>query len=375
MKIAFLVPSIMPYRVTFFEKISNLEDVDLTVFHGIKSIEDGRPAHDGKLRFHTCGGKIQCIKLGCIRLMYYEGLYAAVQEFNPDVIIFPDHPGTITYWQIASWAKKTKKQIIIWACGWEGEHIKGLIRKAKNSLLRRFVRKASYTLSYSTAAKTKMIRLGVEPSKIEVAYNGIELDHLENVTEKILKEAQQVRGGSSNRILLYVGGLFREKKVDLLLKAFSRVKKEYSDIILWIVGHGPETASLKKYVAINRISDVLFWGRIIDGVDKFFAAADFFVLPGAGGLALNQAMYWQLPCIVSVADGTEDDLVFPNVTGFRFNYGDVDSLCDSMKKMLDLSFRREMGLRAKKLIEGRSNVNQMVARFSGVFDRLPNNSN
>jgi len=375
MKIAFIVPIITPYRVTFFEKISNLEDVDLKVFHGIKSIEDGRPAYDRKLGFHTCGGKTKYIKLGSIRPIYYEGMYTYVKEFNPDVIVFPDHPRSITYWQIASWAKKRKKRIVIWACGWEGEHIKGLTRIVKNSLLKRFVRKASFILAYSTTAKTKMINLGVDPSRVEVAYNGIELDHLENAKEKFMREAQQVRGGNSKKILLYVGGLSREKKVNLLLKAFSLFKNQYHDIILWIIGDGPETANLKKYVAINRITDVVFLGRIIDGVDKYFAAADFFVLPGAGGLAINQAMYWGLPCIVSKADGTEDDLIVSDVTGFRFSHNDEESLCATMKRALsyDILKLEHMGQNAKERILVQSNVDQMVKTFHKYLKMVATN--
>ena len=42
-----------------------------------------------------------------------------------------------------------------------------------------------------------------------------------------------------------------------------------------------------------------------------FAGADLFVLPGTGGLAVQEAMSYALPVIVAKGDGTQEDLVRP----------------------------------------------------------------
>ena len=112
--------------------------------------------------------------------------------------------------------------------------------------------------------------------------------------------------------------------------------------------------------------------RIIGGVDKYFAAADYFVLPGAGGLAINQAMFWEIPCIVSIADGTEEDLVYHNKTGFRFKFDSKDSLVSAMNKALGLSNSKRiaMGREAKRIVVERSNVNMMVETFYEVCKKL-----
>jgi glycosyltransferase involved in cell wall biosynthesis len=55
---------------------------------------------------------------------------------------------------------------------------------------------------------------------------------------------------------------------------------------------------------------------VVDGVGRFFVAADVFALPGPGGLALNQAMAYGLPVVAAGGDGTEHDLVEPGRSGF-----------------------------------------------------------
>ena len=57
-------------------------------------------------------------------------------------------------------------------------------------------------------------------------------------------------------------------------------------------------------------------------LQPYFAAADLFVLPGTGGLAVQEAMAAGLPVIVAEGDGTQDDLVRPD-NGWQVPPGDV----------------------------------------------------
>ncbi len=112
--------------------------------------------------------------------------------------------------------------------------------------------------------------------------------------------------------------------------------------------------------------NILFLGRIIDGVDPYFAACDCFVLPGTGGLALNQAMFWGKTCIVAKADGTEDDLVIEKVSGYRFDADDAGSLAAAMERRINESPEniRTFSENARQIIRDKSNVNNMVKIFS-----------
>ncbi len=142
-------------------------------------------------------------------------------------------------------------------------------------------------------------------------------------------------------------------------------EKNYN-IKLIIVGDGPLREQVQEI--INELNDpnVIYLGRIIDGVDPYFAAADCFVLPGIGGLALNQAMFWRKTCIVSEADGTENDLVIESETGFRFKKDDLQSLTSAMERRINCSPSEidEMSAKSREIIETKSNVNSMVQIFS-----------
>lgn len=367
-KVAFLVPMIAPYRVTFFEKLARMPGIDLCVFHGIKKKEDGRPAYSGEAGFQNSGYEIKSQKKLLYNSLCYRGMFEAVKSFNPDIVVFPDHCATSTYWKIAKWANKKNKKLIIWCCGWQGSHIGRLREIVRNISLKRFLNKADMILAYSTKAKQYAIDRGFPSEKIEVVYNGIDIEDLEQNYGKILKSALEIP--KKKITFLYVGGLIPDKRVDLLLEAYSKVESYETE--LWIIGDGPLREELKKLAKLLNIKNIKFMGRIIDGVDKYFAAADYFVLPGAGGLALNQAMFWNTPCIVSVADGTEEDLAIDGQAGFRFAADDVDSLVGVMKKVIRLNADeyQQICKRGKKIIVTQSNVNEMVKKFNKCFKAL-----
>jgi hypothetical protein len=125
----------------------------------------------------------------------------------------------------------------------------------------------------------------------------------------------------------------------------------------------PVSVEIKRKPAFcNR--DVTFWGRVVEGVDGF-CGCGLFHPTGVGGLALNQALFWEVPCIVSEADGTERDLVFESRTGYYFSSNDSNSLAEVIQRCLALPEDQKlaMGQSGRKGVIERSNVNQMVKTF------------
>ena len=188
----------------------------------------------------------------------------------------------------------------------------------------------------------------------------------------IKRKGKNLANKTPKKIFLYVGGIFEEKKIKLLIKSFSDFNLTKPESVLWIIGDGPMKSELEEYVKNKFLNNIKFWGRIESEVDVFFCAAHFFVLPGVGGLALNQAMLWGTPCIVSEADGTEDDLVLDKITGFKFIKNDFHSLKNKMNLAVNLSKAEysQMSKKSQNLILERSNTDEMVKIFKQEISDL-----
>ncbi len=376
-KIVLITPMLQPYRITFYQKLAKAvsNQADLIVYHGTKTKEDGRPSYNGDIPFAEKGFPIMLMKLFSLNIVIDRGMVKSLKKENPDLVIMQGIGGDVSLRLVSKWIIKNHKRLILWTCGWEPGRAKGWLLSLKNKLVSIFFSRADYHLTYSTKASEYVNLMGVDPSIISTCYNGIETDDMEAKSKEILKESQKIRQKyelDSSITFIYVGGLIVEKRVDVLIDAFNELHKRYSNIKLIIIGDGPERKTVEEKLQVYQDPGIIYLGRIIEGVDSYIAASDCLVLPGIGGLALNQAMFWGKPCIVSKADGTEDDLVIDGVSGYRFNENDFVSLVSAMERRINDSEINVTMLsqKSREIIKNKSNVNNMVHIFSKTIEVL-----
>lgn len=372
MRIAFIINYVTHYRTSFYEKLCRSKEHEWLILHGYPQNDNGRPAFEGALPFNNQVIGYQEWKIGPYTIRWQKNILKSLNLFQPDLVIVLGIPGTISNWVAMIWAKLHRKKIIIWYGGWEAQHGRKVALLLKNILMRIFYGISNHIFSYSTKGSDYLQSIGVDGKKITVCYNGIETDGLQDKALDYSKKADRLRTerGIGNQIIfLYVGGMIKEKKVDELIQVFSSIAQKYPSE-LWLVGDGPDINEFKELSYRLGGNNIFFMGRIIKDIEIYFKAADFFVLPGTGGLAINQALYWGLPCVVGEADGTEDDLVFDHKTGFRFLSGNLESLELALEKCIKLTpeERIEYGKNGNELILKRSNVNEMVNHFTKMVN-------
>ena len=374
-RIAFITEFIPPYRRTFYQKLFNYSGYEWKIIHGLKTKEDGRPGFHGTFEFENYPVRYKEGKIGPFNVRWQAGVIEKIRSWYPDIVITQGIPSILSNWLAMDWAHRNSAKTITWHCGWEAQAGNHFILPVKRWVASKYLSLVDHTLAYSTKGANYLAGLQNGKSEnITVCYNGLEIDNLLERESEYRTNGQELRRQQHigrEKVFLYVGGMLAEKKVPLLLKAFHKLQAN-ENAILWLVGDGPDLQMIKKLAETLKIKKITFWGRVIEDVDALFAAADYFVLPGVGGLALNQALFWGLPCVVSEADGTEDDLVFENRTGFRFTPNDENSLKIALQKCLTLpdEQRVSFGVAGRHLVLERSNVNEMVKTFLTIIQRL-----
>ena len=102
----------------------------------------------------------------------------------------------------------------------------------------------------------------------------------------------------------------------------------------------------------------------------YFLEADLFVLPGTGGLAVQEAMSYGLPVIVAQGDGTQDDLVRKE-NGWQIPPNDLPTLLHTMKDALsDVARLRRMGAESYRIVKEEINIEKMVETFVNALNQL-----
>jgi len=146
------------------------------------------------------------------------------------------------------------------------------------------------TAYYWKKELTKHFRIA--PDKIIVAHVGVDLEKFKPMN--IVKDEKK-------KIALYVGGLTKEKGLDILLLAMKYVVKRLPKAELWVVGKGPHESYFKKLAEkLGIAKHVRFLGFAPENkLPWLYNFADVFVYPSrtAFGLMLLEAMACGTPVI------------------------------------------------------------------------------
>jgi glycosyltransferase involved in cell wall biosynthesis len=172
-----------------------------------------------------------------------------------------------------------------------------------------------------------------------------------------LKSTMRERFGVRPKIpiILFAAKLIRKKDPKGLLEAFAAVRSS-DECALLIVGDGPLKPDLEGFVREQAIPDVLFAGFVNQSeMPMAYAVADIFVLPSiereTWGLAVNEAMNFGLPIVVSDKVGCAADLVQDGVNGCIVSAGSSQALAAALKVLVSSPERRsDLGREAKRVI-------------------------
>ena len=158
-------------------------------------------------------------------------------------------------------------------------------------------------------------------------------------------------------MILFVGKLIPKKQPLLLLKAYRRLRERVPCAVLF-VGDGELRTEMERYILSNVMTDVRISGFLNQTeVPKAYAASDVFVLPSTSGetwgLAVNEAMNFGLPVVVSDVVGCAGDLVRDGENGHVSCADDVDAMRQVLERLVEqTNMRTQYGLRSQEIIAG-----------------------
>lgn len=185
-------------------------------------------------------------------------------------------------------------------------------------------------------------------------------------------------GLDSNELILHVGRVAPEKNLDMLFKAFARLKERREDARLMIVGRGPAIPHCVKTAKLNGIADdVIFAGFVSDEeLPEYYAACDAFAITSkfeTQGLVVLEAMATGKP-VAGINYRAIPEFVIDGITGYLFQPDDTRGCCTAIEKALDSGDTIKKNVRM--MAEGYSIevcTNKLVNLYERVINYRQNN--
>ncbi len=195
----------------------------------------------------------------------------------------------------------------------------------------------------------------------------------------------------SDRIILYVGRLAREKNIDKLIKAFIELRKQYDDLKLLVVGPkgsefpvGYSTISsqyaleLEDWVRKHNLDkSIVFTGPIpYTQITNYYASSDLLVQPSSFetfGRVILEAAAMGIPYICRQVGGYIPTY-FPKKSALFLKQISVSSLKNSIEEILNnaTEFRKNALLEAKT-IHARYSWIEIARRYLNQYKEIIKN--
>jgi len=250
----------------------------------------------------------------------------------------------------------------------------GIERSIKNTWTNRLVYNSlcDGIIVNAEVIKNRLVQSGfIPPEKIRIIYNGIDFP--------ALQEKAKLKNGfikPYDFTIAAMGELSRRKRMDLLLRAFSVLKKKDKSSISWgalIVGSGREKEKLSKLALDLEISDqVIFTGfldnpyPLIDKCDVFVHTSKTEGIPNS----MLEAMALKKP-IITTGFGAAQEVVRNGSNGYLLKQGNAEELADRLIKLInDQNTRRSIAKEGYHSVKRMFSMERMVGEIEDFCSQI-----
>lgn len=347
------------YRAPFFDQLAWACREGFSLFAGQPLASEAIKTADALDVGEFVRARNRHILRGPLYLCYQPGILDWLEEQRPDALVveansrYPDNRRAI------AWMHMRGRPVLGWGLG--APPLSGPFAAVRQSLRLRFLAQLDGIIAYSQRGADEYQELGIPAEKVFVAHNAAARRPTAPPPER------PARAGRNS--VLFVGRLQARKRLEMLFEACAALPEDLQPDVV-VIGDGPAKTEFEARARAVYPRTVFLGAKHGDELRPYFAQADLFVLPGTGGLAVQQAMAHGLPVIVAQGDGTQEDLVRPE-NGWLIRPGDQRSLNAALVDALSNPERlRRMGRESYRITAEEINLEQMAASFIHAINQV-----
>jgi glycosyltransferase involved in cell wall biosynthesis len=240
---------------------------------------------------------------------------------------------------------------------------------------RRLIRDLSGLVAMSQAIFDELVGYGVPEEKIARIPMGVNTKDFRPASETERKRVRSEVGWRDLPTVIFVGGIVRRKRPDLLVEAVGLLRQWGVDCQVAMIGPEGDAAYAKQMKDRAKelgVSDYVVWHGFTNDISRLFRAADFFSLPSSNegmSAALIEAMASGLPPIVTRISGSVD--VVEDGRNGRFVAQDAKEIAGVLREYLSQqSMVEEHRVAARQQVEQRFGNEAVFAAYERLFRRV-----
>ncbi|WP_227339981.1 TIGR04063 family PEP-CTERM/XrtA system glycosyltransferase [Sphingopyxis sp. P8] len=244
----------------------------------------------------------------------------------------------------------------------------------------RAVRRADAVAVICEGLRGDLIARGIDPAKIIVSPNGVDLDLFGDPPPRDERLAVELGLDTSATVIGYIGSFYDYEGIDDLIAAMPALVAAQPGAGLLLVGGGPMEHALRAQAAASPVADrIRFVGRVPhDQVELYYSLIDILAYPRKK-MRLTDLVTPLKPLegmaqgkLVAASDvGGHRELIEDGVTGTLFAPGDPAALAAALADLLGArAMWDERRRTARAFVETHRNWSSNILCYEPVYQRL-----
>jgi len=361
------------YRAIFFERLTealSADGVELKILFGSPSGDESAKADNVNLPA-SLGLRIPSRYLAGNRLLVqWPGL---IEIARSDLIVVVNANRNLLNIPLLLLSWLGLKKVALWGHGYNHQ---GIPNSVSERLKKKLAVMPNWWFAYTTQTARYLVSLGFRADKITTIDNAIDTSGFSAMVQSVTAEEvaamrSRLNLSARDRIGLYCGSLYPEKRIPFLLSAAAKIASRIPDFRLVIIGTGIEEATVRK--AAEELGFIRYAGPMF-GKEKAvcYKMAEVILNPGLVGLAILDAFAAGLP-VVALSDSLHSPEIAyleHGVNGLMVQGGMDEYVAASLRLLEDEKFNLYLRIGAEQT-RSRYTVENMVRNVrAGILQCL-----
>ncbi len=314
--------------------------------------------------------------------LYRKKIDHIIRSFRPDIIHL-ETPNTIA--SEALYVAEKLNIPVIATCHIMPENISGTLpflpskigKMIGNLYMKQVINvynKVSLVTAPTPIGTAILIANGIKRPTLPLS-NGIDLEAFRQPSQEEKQKLQKKYNLSQTPIILYIGRLDKEKKVNILIEALQYLKRTQTFQVI-IEGKGQQMENLEDLVQKLGLQDkVSFIGYTEEKeLSTLYSLATVFVMPSTAelqSLVTMEAMALGLP-VIGARAGALPYLIKPDENGFLFEPDNPVDLAQKLQRILENpDLQKSMSRKSLELIK-EHDINNIIEKMEALYTKIIN---
>jgi PEP-CTERM/exosortase A-associated glycosyltransferase len=242
----------------------------------------------------------------------------------------------------------------------------------------RLLKKVDAIFTISEGMRKEMIARGISEKQITIIPNGVDTKQFSTIPrDGFLSQQKNIKG---KKVLGFIGSFYHYEGIDLLIDAFAEILKKNNNVVLLLVGEGPEYTKIREMTDKKGLNGcVIFTGKVPhQEIQRYYSVMDILVYPRKS-MRLTELVTPLKPLeamalgkvVAGSSVGGIREMIKDGGNGILFKPDSIESLAVTLSELIsNPALQESLSQEAVMYVNKERSWDKIIQRYLLVYERV-----